>query len=178
MAKISIRPIRIEGNLAFVPLTKGYEVIIDACDVPLVEEYNWYAYVKKNATYAMRKTPHDTHGKQQSILMHRVLMHRVLMDAPNHLDVNHIDSDGLNNRRSTNLRLATKAQNSHNRRISSFNKSGIKGVYWFKRDQKWAASIRSNGKSKFLGLFTDISDASEAYATASAEMHGEFGRTA
>ena len=39
------RPIRIEGDVAYVPLTKGYEAIIDVEDVPLVEGRNWHAHV-------------------------------------------------------------------------------------------------------------------------------------
>ena len=37
------RAIRIEGSVAYVPLTKGYEAIIDVEDVPLVEGWNWSA---------------------------------------------------------------------------------------------------------------------------------------
>jgi len=35
----SVRPIRIEGNIAYVPLTKGYEAVIDVADIGLVEGY-------------------------------------------------------------------------------------------------------------------------------------------
>jgi len=38
-----IRAIHIEGNVARVLLTQGYETIIDAADVPLVEGRNWCA---------------------------------------------------------------------------------------------------------------------------------------
>ena len=32
------RPIRIDGEVAYVPLTMGYEALIDAADVPLLEQ--------------------------------------------------------------------------------------------------------------------------------------------
>ena len=40
----AIRQIRVDGNIAYVPLTRGYEAVIDAADVPLVEGWNWYAH--------------------------------------------------------------------------------------------------------------------------------------
>jgi hypothetical protein len=33
------------------------------------------------------------------------------------------------------------------------------GVTWSPRDNKWLANITSNGKKKYLGLFTDHADA-------------------
>jgi hypothetical protein len=38
-----IRPIRVEGDTAIVPLTRGFEAVIDAVDVPIVEGWNWVA---------------------------------------------------------------------------------------------------------------------------------------
>lgn len=35
-----VRQIRREGNLAYVTLTKGYEAVIDAFDVPLIDGEN------------------------------------------------------------------------------------------------------------------------------------------
>lgn len=43
------RPIRIEGDVAYVPLTQGYTAIIDAGDVPLVEGRSWQADIKPRA---------------------------------------------------------------------------------------------------------------------------------
>jgi AP2 domain/HNH endonuclease len=167
-----IRPIRIERDFAYVLLTKGYKAIIDAADVHLVEGFNWCAFVGKRTVYAVRSSPRDADGKQRAIHMHRVLM-----DAPPHLEVDHKDGDGLDNRRSSNLRLATSAQNRHNQRISSDNTSGVKGVHWNKNSNKWRVQIMLNGKRKHLGYFNERELAATAYARASAELHGEFGRT-
>jgi hypothetical protein len=168
----SIRPIRVQGKVAFIPLTKGYEAVIDAEDVRLVEGVNWWALIGKwNAVYAVCKTPCDANGKRKT-----VYMHRVVMDAPDGMEVDHYNGDGLDNRRSTNLRLATHSQNQHNQRIRNANTSGTKGVSWMEDVKKWRANIRVNGKQKHLGCFVDITDAAAAYAKASAELHGEFGR--
>ena len=51
---MNIRQIRIQGDIAYVPLTKGYEAVIDAADVPLVQGNNWSATVRKRTCYAFR----------------------------------------------------------------------------------------------------------------------------
>lgn len=163
------RGIRIEGNLAYVPLTRGYEAVIDAADVSLVEGWNWCALVRPKSVYAMR----FSEGAEKKT----ILLHRVIAGTPEGMDTDHIDGNGLNNRRS-NVRVATKGQNMHNQRLSSANTSGVKGVSWVKRRQKWQAQICANGKRVGLGYYDTIADAGQAYADASAKMHGEFGRLA
>jgi hypothetical protein len=166
---IKIRPIRICGDVAYVKLTQGYEAIIDAADVPLVDGRNWHARKVRTVIYASRTG--YIGGKPQYINLHRAIM-----GDPNGWQVDHEDGDGLNNRRN-NLRLATASQNSHNRRINCNNKSGFKGVSWHKHTSKWRAQIRLNYKTINLGYFTFPEDAHDAYCRASEQYHGEFGRT-
>ena len=52
--------------------------------------------------------------------------------------------------------------------IKADNTSGYTGVSWSKPMNKWMAGINIDGKTKNLGRFTDIEDASEAYAKARA----------
>ncbi len=178
MAKREIRPIRVEGQVAYVPLTKGYEAIIDAADVPLVDGFNWCADVHHYAdgsvkvVYAVRNSPRDENGKQRAIMMHRVLL-----DAPHGMQVDHASSDGLDNRRS-NIRLASRAENMWNRRNAGNNGSGFKGVHWSKAAKAWVARIAANGKRRTIGKYNCATAAAIAYARASEEMHGEFGRVA
>lgn len=58
--------------------------------------------------------------------------------------VDHIDGDGLNNRW-MNLRKATQADNTRNRRKTIPTKSGIMGVYWSKKNSKWYVKMTVNG---------------------------------
>jgi len=39
--RAKIKPIRVVGDVAYVPLTQGLEAVIDAADLHLVEAYNW-----------------------------------------------------------------------------------------------------------------------------------------
>ncbi len=165
-----VRPIRIHGDVAYVPLTRGYEAIIDAADVPLVEGFNWIAFVRPHTVYVIssRKT-----GNTPST----IYLHRLIMGAPVGLEVDHVDCNGLNNRRN-NLRFASKSQNAHNQRIRSNNRSGVKGVSFNKKRGLWVAHIKIQYKSRTIGSFRTIEEASAAYAAASAALHGEYGRTA
>ena len=165
------RPVRVEGDVAFIPLTKGNEAVIDASDLPLVKDFNWCTNVgASRSIYAARA---DCSSGKQRI----VYLHRVLMGDPDGMVVDHIDGNGLNNRRS-NLRLATRAENNRNQRLSRANSTGIKGVSWNEQAGRWRAMIGLGGKLKFLGNFDSQEAARAAYKTASEKNHGEFGRTA
>tara|TARA_R110000796_G_scaffold167182_1_gene283992 strand:- start:431 stop:967 length:537 start_codon:yes stop_codon:yes gene_type:complete len=168
MTKIK-RPIRICGDVAYVPLTQGYEAIIDAADVPLVDGFNWHAAVQEHAVYACNI---DRSGEKPRA----IYLHRLIIGAPKGIRVDHLNGDGLYNR-IDNLRLATAAQNSQNRRINVSSTSGLKGVSFEKRSGKWVARIGVNHKSNFLGYFNSAQDAYGAYCVASEKFHGEFGRT-
>jgi hypothetical protein len=167
MASKPIRPIRVEGNIAYVPLTQGYVAVIDAADVPLVEAWNWHALVGSHTVYACR-TDLST-GVRIAVLMHRSLIGAISQY------VDHRDGDGLNNRRK-NLREATGAENQSNARRRADNTSGAKGVGWHKDRRKWQARIVANRVEHHLGYFDTVADAAEAYAAASTKMHGAFGR--
>jgi hypothetical protein len=170
MSNRAVRPIRIEGEVAYIPLTQGYEAVIDAADAPLVEGFNWYALVQVRTVYACR-TDCST-GRHVTIYLHRVLM-----AAPAGLEVDHRDGHGLNNRKK-NLRVATHAQNERNQRLNSANTSGFKGASFHAGARRWQAHIRVDGRRHYLGLFDTPEAAHAAYTAASAEFHGEFGRTA
>ncbi len=167
--KKPIRPIHIEGNIAYVPLTRGFTATVDVCDVPLIENMNWYALGR-----APQGAAHNEHknGKTRTILMHRLIMDAG--DSP--LCVDHIDMNPLNNCR-RNLRMATKAENMRNRGPVASNPLGLKGVSWSSDRKKFESSIMVNYRKISLGRFNTAEEAHTAYCRASAEFHGEFGRT-
>lgn len=147
-----------------VPLTQGYEVLIDAEDAPHVMVRKWQVLKVKKFLYAYATVD----GK-------KVFLHRFLMNAPRGVEVDHKNGDGLDCRRS-NMRLATHQQNMANQRLSVRNKSGYKGVCWFPRDSKWVAQTSHLGKHLCLGYFSDAADAARAYDRKVRELHGPFAR--
>jgi HNH endonuclease len=94
-----------EQGIAEVPLTRGKVAIIDIDDAERVSAYQWRGIVSDGIWYAATQPPRSG-GTRATILLHRFLL-----DSPAHAEVDHIDGDGLNCRRS-NLRLATRVQNS------------------------------------------------------------------
>ena len=173
---MGIKPIRIEGNIAFVTLSLGYESVIDAEDAYKVEGFNWTARVKMSRLgagptkiYAYRQKAKADGGGVE-------LMHRMLAGTPDGLFTDHINGDGLDNRK-CNLRFATVTQNNRNCKRPIQNTSGIKGVDWRESKGKWRAQIKVNNRSLHLGYFDSAEDAAEAYAAGSRTFHGEFGRT-
>lgn len=166
-----LRPIRIEGQVAYVPLSQGYEAVIDAADAAHIGRYFWSASVGTHAVYATRAVYSPARGRTTA----KIPMHVEILGRRAGLEVDHIDGDGLNNQR-CNLRHATRTQNKTNTGKYRNNKSGFKGVYWDPRANKWRAQIRANGKKYCLGLFTEAEDAHAAYCAASDAHHGAFGR--
>ena len=164
------RPIRIEGGVAYIPLTKGYEACIDACDVPLIDGRSWYAQTNGKTVYAVSSAQLSS-GKKTLILLHRIISR-----ATPEIEVDHIDGDGLNNR-SSNLRNATRAENAQNRGMHSNNTSGYKGVRFCKDRNRWRAEIYLNGKAKNLGHYDTAESAAAAYREAASIFHGEFSRS-
>lgn len=103
-------------------------------------------------------------------------MHRIITNAPLGTCVDHKNGNTLDNRRE-NLRLATTSQNSINQKLRRDNTSGVKGVYWDKKNKKFKAQISLHGKAKSLGRFSTKEEAAYAYAVASEHLHGEFRRS-
>ena len=105
---------------------------------------------------------------------HRLAWLHVYGEWPDR-QVDHINTDSLDNR-IVNLRLATTAENSRNRGLRADNTSGIKGVSWSKRSQKWLAHLGHNGKLLHLGLFDTIEEARAVREEAARRIQGKFFR--
>lgn len=85
--------------------------------------------------------------------------------------VDHLDGDKSNNR-IENLRDVSNGVNQQNqRKPRSSSKSGILGVHWHDRDQKFVAKIGINGKNKHLGYFLTAEEAHAAYLAAKRKFH-------
>jgi len=98
-------------------------------------------------------------------------------DIPDGFLVDHKDNNCVNNRIG-NLRLATLQQNNFNSAKRQGTSSLYKGVHWNKQSNSWRASIRIDGKAKYIGNFKDEYEAHLAWCKAAKEQHGEFFRDA
>jgi len=85
--------------------------------------------------------------------------------------IDHINGNKSDNR-IANLRMATYAENSQNKRTAqSNNKSNILGVSWHKKANKWQVHICTDRIRKYLGLFDDKYEAEQTYINAKRSMH-------
>jgi hypothetical protein len=89
------------------------------------------------------------------------------------LFVDHINQSKSDNR-ICNLRQANRSENLFNHGKNKNNTSGVKGVTFCKRDNKWRAQIRIDSKTFNLGRFITKKEAAEAYIKRAKQHRGEF----
>lgn len=151
------------GTLS-IPLTQGKSALIDDEDAALITGHRWYAAYH----------PSPCGGRWYALARidgRNVYMHRLLMGHPE-LWVDHKNGDGLDNRRSANLRLATPAQNSVNRSHEPRGNSGYRGVI-FDRG-KWRVVVQVNGKRYQKRTAVTAEEAARQYDEMARELLGDF----
>ncbi len=152
-------------------LTQNKYALIDKADYNLIEDYKWYF---TNNGYAAAKL---YFGRENGKNVQKgILMHRIIMKAKKGQDVDHSNKNKLDNRRS-NLRLCTRTLNLANKFDLNKNKSGYKGVSFFKwgtRKKRWVSQIQFKKKALRIGYFYTPEEAALAYNQAAKEHFGEF----
>lgn len=123
---------------------------IDLEDVEKCKIYTWHVSWKDDRLYVA------TISKKLKI--NGLYLHRFIMDCPKDKVIDHINNDSFDNRK-CNLQIVTRKENAQNSKTPKNNTSGVKGVYWCKRDNVWVTQIEINGKTKNCGRFKDIKDA-------------------
>ncbi len=94
---------------------------------------------------------------------------------PDGMQVDHIDCDPSNNKIS-NLRLATQSQNNHNQRVYKNSTSGVKGVIWSKREQRWKVTCWLGNVKHNGGTFKCLDEAIAAQEKLRSGLHAGFAR--
>lgn len=115
-------------------------------------------------------------GKKRMIRSHRLawfIHHSKLPKG----EIDHVDGQKANNS-ITNLRDVSPTLNMRNRKMMRNNTSGITGVSYAKKSDKWRAHARLDSRQIHLGYFGDISEAEAAVKAFRAkhgftETHGE-----
>ena len=106
-----------------------------------------------------------------------ILMHRLVTNCPDNLIPDHIHGEkSTTDNRKSNLRIVNRSQNSMNVKIRSDNTSGITGISWDKRSNKWCVRIMVKGENIYLGYFNkdDLDKAIQARLDGEKKYFGEY----
>lgn len=150
-----------------IRLTRGKEALVDDIDYQYLMQWSWCAIVQNNGWRAMRKN-----GKKTRY-MHQEIADRI--DIKGDM-IDHRDRNPLNNRRD-NLRPSTQSQNLHNRGPQKNNTTGVKGVWFCKRAEKYVAEVSVEGKKHWLGHFATVVEAEKVVIAKRVEILGEYAYT-
>lgn len=156
--KIQPNRFRVEGDTAYLFLTDrngsaAGEAIVDAEDLPLVLTRRWSG----DAGTGYATSTYEVGGKSQGFLLHRIVLR---LEPGDGIVVDHKDRCPLNCRKSNLIQGDTPLNAGNRERPSS---SRFPGVTWDKRQQRWTAQVRLNGRGYFLGRYEREEDAAEVY---------------
>lgn len=155
-----------------IPLTQGYEAIVDDEDYDILVQFKWCLEVTINSFYAIRNTSIDTPTgrSQRSIRMHQQLLGTQGQPRPDVM-VDHIDHNGLNNQRS-NLRVTTQAENNRNRvGANSNSRTGVRGVHLDKESGKYKVSVGYNYDRYYFGRYDTLEEAANVAERERAKLY-------
>ncbi len=150
-------PTRYDKNDIYVVIkTNRFDLKIDLEDVARCQMYKWrmcgndYPFAKINDR--------------------KVYLQNFILGTE--ATVDHINHD-IYDCRKENLREVNKSENMMNSKISKRNTSGVKGVSFDKRDNKWMAHIYLNGKFYNLGRYSDFNVAVKTRFSKEIELFGD-----
>jgi hypothetical protein len=96
--------------------------------------------------------------------------------GPSEHIIDHANNNSFDNR-VENLRECFHSQNSQNSCVPKSNTSGVKGVAWCKRKNKWRARIIVDGKEHHIGFFDNLQAAKKVMNLKRIVLHGIFARS-
>ena len=119
--------------------------LVDTEDVSTLEHLHWH--LKSFCVQAYDKTTSKL-----------VTLSRYLMDPPEGARIAYLNHNFLDNRKE-NLRICTTQQIGIHRRVGTNNTSGVKGVSWNRKRQKWYVCLVKNGKHFWGGAHSKLDEA-------------------
>lgn len=145
-----------EYGIGYVSNT-GKEFYFDLEDYDKIKDFRWYE--EKRDGYIVTVS-----GKKH------IKLHQFVCNNIKYLD--HINRNKRDNRKS-NLRESNKSLNEMNKGPSSRNKSGVVGVSFNNRDQKWIAQIKKENDHR-MKYFISKEEAIKQRFLWEQELFGEF----
>ena len=129
----------IDENTAAIPLTKGYEALVDIEDAESVSKFPWLANEPSPGYVRALRVVNRT----------SIFLHSFLLGVEDGSEIDHIDNNPLNNRKN-NLRLVSHTENMRN--SDRYRNRAGGGVTFNKRANLWMSYIdETDKKRKYLG---------------------------
>lgn len=72
-----------------------------------------------------------------------------------------------------NCKWATRSEQNRNQRLKKTNKTGVSGVFWNKKNQKYQVAIKKNYKQHYIGQFVSLEQAFNARKEAEQKYWGK-----
>lgn len=126
---------------------------------PIIGKLFWINRFGGREAFGSKRKDGYLHGQAggKVLLAHRVAWLLYYGQWPED-QIDHINGVRDDNR-IVNLRVVSSAENGCNKKRRVDNASGVTGVHWHKRNQKFQAYIKVGGKMKHLGYFDTLDEA-------------------
>lgn len=165
-------PFKIKGIYCkLLSLGDGMFAIIDASDYEWLSQFYWYAlWAKGSGFYVVRHAPTKKKVTGRHIYLHRFILG--LEDDDERIG-DHRNGCTLDHRRK-NLRPLPPKLSNCNQKMHCNNTSGREGVSFEKKRQMFTATMRREGKNRFLGRSKSFEVACAIREKAEEEYKGEL----
>lgn len=158
----------------FIEKDTYYEGYTNAGDLYLISKED-YESVQKHSWRKRQDGYFCTTFTKDDGTAYPVLLHRFIMQCKEDEVVDHIKSEDKFDNRRENLRVGAPINNRMNQRLSSNNTtSGVTGVCWSNKDQRWMAYIGVDWERINLGTYINKEDAIAARKAAEKRHYGEW----
>lgn len=149
---------RVEGDIAYIEVVKrsgeSFDILIDALSIGSILE-GPSIYLNSKSSYPV--IDYWENNKNKHVYLHRLLTNAGKGEVVDHLNHNVLDN------RLCNLKVTTVSNNMNNRAGAAINsKSGIRGISWHKKGNKWMVQTQIEKQYYYIGLFSDIDEARAA----------------
>ncbi len=146
--------------------------IVDDEDYELFRKYSWVLRTHCNINYASSSVK-PYRNKSGNLKYRRLHLHRLIMKCPKNMIIDHINGNGLDNRRK-NLRICTHADNMQNKKLYKNSTTGLRGVRYYSRYNKYVSYIQKDKVNHFLGYFSDKKEAFKCYLKKYKELNKDI----
>lgn len=134
-------------------------------EISYIRDFCWHKHENGYAEAVIPVSLRNTFGKKH------IRLHQLICPCESGFEPDHLDRNRLNNC-TNNLISKTRQENAVNRGLSNKNTTGVLGVIWSDRVQRFIAQIGFNGERIYIGYYKNLDDAIRARLNKEVELYG------